>query len=157
MLASIVLEVDLVLVCIEVSAYLCSALLWELPSRRKKSPYSELFWSAFFQNFPAFALNTARYSVSQRIQNKRGKIAGKMRTTITPNTDTFYAVLTFYSLTQVVILVIPLLYVSCTTLLSWKLGVTCNKTFPLFDIWKLLHFVTKSLLQLVMKFGCKGK
>ena len=95
MLASIVLEVDLVLVCIEVSAYLCSALLWELPSRRKKSPYSELFWSAFFQNFPAFALNTARYSVSQRIQNKRGKIAGKMRTTITPNTDTFYAVLPF--------------------------------------------------------------
>ena len=30
-------------------------------SRRKKSPYSELFWSAFFPDFPAFGLNTERY------------------------------------------------------------------------------------------------
>ena len=38
-------------------------------------------------NFPAFELNTERYSVSLRIQSK----CGKMRTRITPNTDTFYA------------------------------------------------------------------
>ena len=31
---------------------------------RKKSSYSELFWSAFFPHFPAFGLSTKRYSVS---------------------------------------------------------------------------------------------
>ena len=30
-------------------------------SRRKKSPNSELFWSTFFPNFPAYGLNTERY------------------------------------------------------------------------------------------------
>ena len=39
--------------------------------------------------FPAFGLNTERYSISLRIQSE----CGKMRTRITPNTDTFYAVL----------------------------------------------------------------
>ena len=39
--------------------------------------------------FPAFGLNTERYSVSFRIQSEYRKI----RTRITPNTDTFYAVL----------------------------------------------------------------
>ena len=39
--------------------------------------------------FPAFGLNTERYSVSLRIQSECGKIW----TRITPNTDTFYAVL----------------------------------------------------------------
>ena len=39
-------------------------------------------------HFPVFALNRERYSVSLRIQSKCGKI----RTRITPNTDTFYAV-----------------------------------------------------------------
>ena len=29
---------------------------------RKKCPYSELFWSAFYPNFPAFGLNTERYN-----------------------------------------------------------------------------------------------
>ena len=38
--------------------------------------------------FSAFELNTERYSVSLRIQSECGKI----RTRITPNTDTFYAV-----------------------------------------------------------------
>ena len=52
---------------------------------RKKSPYSELFWSVFFQHFPAFGLNTP-YSVRVR------ENAGKIRTRITPNTDTFCAV-----------------------------------------------------------------
>ena len=38
--------------------------------------------------FPAFGLNTERYSVSLCIQSECGKI----RTRITPNSDTFYAV-----------------------------------------------------------------
>ena len=40
-------------------------------------------------HFPAFRLNTERYSISLRIQST----CGKMRTRITPNTDTFYAVM----------------------------------------------------------------
>ena len=40
-------------------------------------------------HFPAFGLNTQRYSVSHRIQSE----CEKMRTRITPNTDTFYAVM----------------------------------------------------------------
>ena len=69
----------------------------------KKCPYSELFWSVFSRiqteygeirsysgpYFPAFGLNTERYSVSLHIQSECGKI----RTRITPNTDTFYAVI----------------------------------------------------------------
>ena len=43
-------------------------------------------WSG--QYFPAFGLNTDRYGVSLRIQSKWEKI----RTRITLNTDTFYAV-----------------------------------------------------------------
>ena len=39
-------------------------------------------------HFPAFGLNMERYSVSLRNQSECGKI----RTRITPNTDTFYAV-----------------------------------------------------------------
>ena len=39
--------------------------------------------------FPAFGLNTKRYSVSLRIQSKCGKI----RTRNTPNTDTFHSVI----------------------------------------------------------------
>ena len=38
--------------------------------------------------FPAFGLNTERYSGSLRIQSECGKI----RTRIIPNTDTFYVV-----------------------------------------------------------------
>ena len=40
-------------------------------------------------HFPAFGLNTERYSVSLRIHSE----CGKMWIKITPNTDTFYAVL----------------------------------------------------------------
>ena len=40
-------------------------------------------------HFPTFGLNTDRYSISLRILSECGKI----RTRITPNTDTFYAVL----------------------------------------------------------------
>ena len=58
-------------------------------SRRKKCPYSELFWSAFFPHFPAFGLNAERYApYSIRMWEN----AGKMRTRITPNTDSFYVV-----------------------------------------------------------------
>ena len=46
-------------------------------------------WSYSGPHFPAFGLNTERYSVSIRIQSEFGKI----RTRITLNTDTFYAVL----------------------------------------------------------------
>ena len=45
-------------------------------------------WSYSGQHFPAFGLNTKRYSMSLRIQSKWGKIW----TRISPNTDTFYAV-----------------------------------------------------------------
>ena len=45
--------------------------------------YSDLY-------FPAFGLNTERYGVSLRIQSR----CGKVRTRITPNTDTFHAVIT---------------------------------------------------------------
>ena len=31
---------------------------YDIQSLRKKCPYSELFWSAFFPHFPAFGLNT---------------------------------------------------------------------------------------------------
>ena len=42
--------------------------------------------------FPAFSVNTDRYSVSLRIQSE----CGKMRTRITPNTNTFYAMISFW-------------------------------------------------------------
>ena len=45
-------------------------------------------WSYSGPYFPAFGLNKERYSVSNRIQSK----CGKVRTRITPNTDTSYAV-----------------------------------------------------------------
>ena len=54
-------------------------------------PYSQLFWPTFSPHFPAFGLNTERYTVSLRIQYNREN-AGKMQATITPNTDTFYVV-----------------------------------------------------------------
>ena len=39
-------------------------------------------------HFPEFGVNTERYGLSLRIQSE----LGKMRTRITPNMDTFYAV-----------------------------------------------------------------
>ena len=50
-------------------------------SLRKKCPYSELFWSVFSRIW-------TEYEASLRIQCECGKI----RTRITPNTDTFHAV-----------------------------------------------------------------
>ena len=46
----------------------------------------ELFWSAFFPDFPAFSLSISPYSVRMR------ENPGKMRTRTTPNTSSFYAV-----------------------------------------------------------------
>ena len=46
-------------------------------------------WSFSVPYFPAFGLNTQRYSVSLRIQSEYGKILTRK----TPNTETFYAVL----------------------------------------------------------------
>ena len=46
-------------------------------SLRKKTSYSELFWSAFSPHFPAFGVNTERYSVSLRIQSECWKMREK--------------------------------------------------------------------------------
>ena len=46
-------------------------------------------WSYSGPHFPAFALNTERYGVFLHIQAQRGK----MRTRITPNTETFQAMI----------------------------------------------------------------
>ena len=59
---------------------------WEL-SLRKKCPYSEVFWSAFFPHFPAFGLDTREIPPPVFSPS-----AGKTRTRITSNTDTFYPV-----------------------------------------------------------------
>ena len=61
---------------------------------RGKWPCSELFWSAFFPHFPAFGLNTERYSVSLSIQSE----CEKMRTRIIPNTDILHGVFYFLHL-----------------------------------------------------------
>ena len=49
-------------------------------------------WSYSGPHFPAFGLNTERYEVSLPIQSK----CEKMRTGITPNMGTFYAVPIFH-------------------------------------------------------------
>ena len=59
-----------------IASFFCNA------SLRKKCRYSELFWSAFSQIW-------TECGEIFRIQSK----CGKMRTRITPNTDTFYAML----------------------------------------------------------------
>ena len=60
-------------------------------SLRKKCPYSELFWSAL----SAFSRIWIEYGEIRSISPylvQMWENAGKMRTRITPNTDTFYAV-----------------------------------------------------------------
>ena len=59
-----------------------------LNSHKEHYVKSVRIWSYSGPHFPALGLNTERYSVSLRIQSK----CGKMRTRITLNTDTFYAV-----------------------------------------------------------------
>ena len=58
----------------------------EKVAQPKKCQYSELFWTVFF-----LIRTEYREIVSLRIQSE----CGKMRTRITPNTDTFHAVLWF--------------------------------------------------------------
>ena len=64
---------------------------WEEISRirfSKNTPYVQVIIRPYF---PAFGLNRERYSVSLRIQSECWKI----RTRITPNMGTFYAVYVF--------------------------------------------------------------
>ena len=44
--------------------------LCQIVTRRKKSPYSELFWSELFPDFPAFGLNTERFCPNARKSGK---------------------------------------------------------------------------------------
>ena len=55
---------------------------------------SARIWSFSVPYFPAFGLNTGRYSVSFRIQSEWGKI----RTRKTPNMDIFQALLEIHEL-----------------------------------------------------------
>ena len=64
---------------------------------RKKCPYSESFWSAFFPDFSAFGLNTERHGISPYSVQMQENV-GKMWTRITSNTDIFYAV--FFSVSD---------------------------------------------------------
>ena len=57
--------------------------------RDKQNVKSDCIRSYSGPHFPAFGLNTERYSVSLCIQSECGKI----RARITPNTDTFFAVI----------------------------------------------------------------
>ena len=66
---------------------------WDLYRKIKTRNLENCFknvriWSYPVPHFPAFGLNMERYSVSLRMQSECRKI----RTGITPNTDTFYAV-----------------------------------------------------------------
>ena len=76
----------MLLTCVFMSKVTQKGMKVGLITLRKKSPYSGLFWSAFFPHFPAFGLRISPYSVRMR------ENAGKMQTRITPNTETFYAV-----------------------------------------------------------------
>ena len=64
-----------------------------LDALHKKSPYSKLFWPAFFQPFPRIRseygeiLRISPYSV------RMWESAGKMRTRTAPNTDSFCTVM----------------------------------------------------------------
>ena len=51
-------------------------------TRRTKSLYSELLWSALFRDFPAFGLNTERYSSISPYSVRMCENPGKMWTRI---------------------------------------------------------------------------
>ena len=69
-----------------------------LKSLRKKSPYSGLFCSTFFPDFPAFGLNTestntpTEYGEYISVFSPNAGKSGKNADQITPNTDSFYVV-----------------------------------------------------------------
>ena len=67
--------------------------IWHLQEYQTGPPNSHCTKSILIRSFsgphfPEFGLNTERYGVSLQIQSE----CGKMRTTITPNRDTFHAV-----------------------------------------------------------------
>ena len=66
----------LILVSVISSANFLSNYFW-YDTLCKKCRYLELFWSTFFPHFPAFGLNTARNSVSLRVQSECGKMQEK--------------------------------------------------------------------------------
>ena len=72
-----------------ISRYFSEKLFFEILSRRPHCAKSVRIRSYSGSYFPTFGLNTDRYGVSLRIQSECRKI----RTRITPNTDTFHAVL----------------------------------------------------------------
>ena len=61
---------------------------WNLPAGVRNCVQSVCIRSYSGPHFPAFGLNTERYSLSLCIQSE----CGKMQTRITPNADTFHAV-----------------------------------------------------------------
>ena len=63
----------------------------------EKCPYSELFWSAFSRIRTEYGKIHSKYGVSLRIQSE----CGKMRTRITPNTDTFCPMIWMNSLQNI--------------------------------------------------------
>ena len=92
---------------------------------RKKSPYSELFWSAFFQHFPALGLNTESPYLVRMWEN-----AGKMQTRISPNFDSFCAVLDVLRFSLIIYL-----YQSCLCS-SWNLSIFSIKTRKMYHYLK---------------------
>ena len=70
----------------------CSKIYTTLRVQKSRCVKSVRIRSYSGPHFPAFGLNTERYSLSLRIQSE----CEKMRTKITPNTHTFYAVLLYH-------------------------------------------------------------
>ena len=102
---------------------------------REKCLYSELFWSAF----------ACIWTVSLRIQSQ----CGKMRTRISPNTDTFYAVMLHITFLGSKMLE------SIWTKSRWRLK-SCQKiVFEKIKI-KMMHVLELNLSQYSLKFVLKS-
>ena len=69
-------------------------------------------------HFSAFGLNTERYRVSFRIQSE----CGKMRTRITPNTDTIYAVIARPFLVILRLIWWHIAYIFLLVILGWSVS-----------------------------------
>ena len=88
-----------------------SKALFQWTTLREKCLYSELFWSLFSR----IRTEYGRYGVTLRIQSE----CRKMRTGITPNTDTFHAVLyntkmdAFLWVFSVIIYILPSTIITC--------------------------------------------
>ena len=96
--------------------------------------------------FPVFGLNTERYGVCLRIQSKCGKI----RTTKTPNKDTFHAVLPLRVLLKTICFYFIIHIYSCHhSLLIWL-------DVPIFRLWLLKSVVCYKKKQPPEVFYKKG-